>query len=261
MSEKQRPRGRPKRISDAHTVASNRIIGRTVHCLLLHGFALRTRGARPGVAECVGEQAKIVLHRTCPAGKSLGPDQIEKIHEAWVKIEQEERRLAKRWPLAMPNWYTKESLSQGRPTNSQLLPSLVRELLENGGVWRSSSAGLIGDQVLTPSRQKALGPSIKFERPAYDIATRAMGNAISDEVWGVIQNLLPQDKTPGRPRKWSDRDTLNAIAYIKKNNCSWRQLPKNFPPWKTVHETYVKWRSLGIVEQLLNAVDAFPDKM
>ena len=31
------------------------------------------------------------------------------------------------------------------------------------------------------------------------------------------------------------RYPLNAIRYIARSGCSWRTLPKDFPPWQTVY--------------------------
>ncbi|WP_375316292.1 transposase [Wolbachia endosymbiont (group A) of Colletes cunicularius] len=31
------------------------------------------------------------------------------------------------------------------------------------------------------------------------------------------------------------RTIINAIRYMMRTGCQWRQLPKDFPPWKTVY--------------------------
>ncbi|WP_218132435.1 transposase, partial [Nitrosomonas sp. Nm33] len=35
----------------------------------------------------------------------------------------------------------------------------------------------------------------------------------------------------GRPREVSLRQVVNAILYVLKTGCQWRQLPREFPAW------------------------------
>jgi hypothetical protein len=38
----------------------------------------------------------------------------------------------------------------------------------------------------------------------------------------------------GRPRKTDVREVVNALFYLNREGCSWRALPHDFPPWRTV---------------------------
>jgi putative transposase len=49
------------------------------------------------------------------------------------------------------------------------------------------------------------------------------------------------------------RTILNAIFYLLRSGCQWRMLPREFPPWSTVHHYFRAWRLGGIWERL-NAV-------
>jgi transposase len=40
------------------------------------------------------------------------------------------------------------------------------------------------------------------------------------------------------------------MLYVVKTGCQWRQLPVNFPPWKTVHEQFRAWRDSGVWERI-----------
>jgi transposase len=62
----------------------------------------------------------------------------------------------------------------------------------------------------------------------------------SDEQWAVIEPLLPQVNTGGRPEKHPRRAIVDAILYVVRTGCAWRQLPADFPPWQTVY-----WYSIG----------------
>jgi putative transposase len=41
------------------------------------------------------------------------------------------------------------------------------------------------------------------------------------------------------------RQVLNAIFYVLKTGCQWRQLPREFPPWTAVYYYYRRWRRDG----------------
>jgi len=57
---------------------------------------------------------------------------------------------------------------------------------------------------------------------------------LSDAEWELIQPLFPPLATRGRPRRHSMRAILNAIFYVVRAGCTWRLLPRDLPPWKTV---------------------------
>lgn len=42
----------------------------------------------------------------------------------------------------------------------------------------------------------------------------------------------------GRPRKYELRRVVDALLYVVKTGCQWRQLPSNFPPWLSVHQRF-----------------------
>jgi putative transposase len=49
----------------------------------------------------------------------------------------------------------------------------------------------------------------------------------------------------GRPRKHEIKKVINGIRYVMKSGCQWRLLPKDFPPWQTVYDYYLRWRKNG----------------
>ncbi len=76
---------------------------------------------------------------------------------------------------------------------------------------------------------------------------------LSDAEWAVLAPLLPPAGTGGRGRSVDVREVMNALFYMARTSCQWRQLPHDFPPWPTVHDYYRHWRLDGVWEQL-NAV-------
>ncbi len=73
---------------------------------------------------------------------------------------------------------------------------------------------------------------------------------LNDSQWQVIAPYLPVARPTGRPRKHDWRTIVNAIFYITAGGCSWRMLPSDFPPWKTVYHYFRLWRQDGTWEQL-----------
>src|SRR3954467_10804388 len=63
--------------------------------------------------------------------------------------------------------------------------------------------------------------------------------------------MLPLIKEPGRIPKHPFRDILDAILYIDRSGCSWRQLPVDFPPWQTVYGWFRQGRAGGGMERSL----------
>jgi len=73
---------------------------------------------------------------------------------------------------------------------------------------------------------------------------------LNDAQWQHLQPLLPPAKPGGRPRTTDLRAILDAIFYLLRSGCTWRDLPGDFPPWGTVWSYYRTWRDDGTWEQL-----------
>ncbi len=76
---------------------------------------------------------------------------------------------------------------------------------------------------------------------------------LSDQEWEILAPLIPPAKPGGRRRKWPMRKILNAHFYLLRSGCQWRMLPREFPPWSTVHHYFRLWRLDGTWEKI-NAV-------
>jgi transposase len=77
---------------------------------------------------------------------------------------------------------------------------------------------------------------------------------LTDGQWSRLEPLLRevhrQRHAGGRPRKYELRRVADALLYVVKTGCQWRQLPSNFPPWKSVHEQFRAWRDNGTWERV-----------
>jgi putative transposase len=86
---------------------------------------------------------------------------------------------------------------------------------------------------------------------------QAYPSDLTDEQWQLIRPLLPRRrKGPGRPRQVPRRDLLDAIFYLLRTGCPWRQLPHDFPPWGTVASQFYRWRASGLWDKIHDALHA-----
>jgi transposase len=77
---------------------------------------------------------------------------------------------------------------------------------------------------------------------------------LTNEQWELIEPLLPPIKTGGRPEKHPRRAIVDAILYVVRTGCSWRQLPADFPPWQTVYWYFGRWERAKATEKILLVV-------
>jgi putative transposase len=52
------------------------------------------------------------------------------------------------------------------------------------------------------------------------------------------------------------RELMDAILYVLRNGITWRALPHDYPPWKTVHHYFSTWRRDGTREAIHDALRA-----
>jgi transposase len=76
----------------------------------------------------------------------------------------------------------------------------------------------------------------------------------NDEQWEIIEALLPPVRTGGRPEKHPRRAIVDAILYVVRAGCAWRQLPADFPPWQTVYWYFNQWEQARVTEKILPVV-------
>ena len=71
---------------------------------------------------------------------------------------------------------------------------------------------------------------------------------LTDPQWAAIRHLVPAPKPGGRPAKYSRREVVNAILYQARNGCTWRDLPKDLPPYRIVFHYFRAWQADGTRE-------------
>lgn len=80
---------------------------------------------------------------------------------------------------------------------------------------------------------------------------------LTDAQWDLVKDYFIEPSVKRRGRKmWRDpRDLLDGIFYLSKTGCQWRQLPLDFPPWRTVHHYFQKWSRSGLLDRVLQELN------
>ena len=85
---------------------------------------------------------------------------------------------------------------------------------------------------------------------------RRYATDLTDREWAVLEPLLPPPAcltaAGGRPEKHHRRTVISAIFYAADNGCKWRNLPADFPPWRTVYGFLRRWRAGRVLHDLVD---------
>lgn len=68
---------------------------------------------------------------------------------------------------------------------------------------------------------------------------------LTDAEWQLLEEHFRAKDKGGRPPEHTPRRMLNAIFYVLRAGCSWRMMPHDFPPWKSVYTTFRRWTKDG----------------
>jgi transposase len=83
---------------------------------------------------------------------------------------------------------------------------------------------------------------------------RAYASDLTDKQWAVLEPLIPQPSTEGRPAEIERREIVNGILYVLRSGCAWRHLPHDLPGWGTVYSYFRRWRREGVWDHVLAAL-------
>ena len=79
------------------------------------------------------------------------------------------------------------------------------------------------------------------------------GTDLPEKQWRIIEKFLPKQKKGRKPI--DRRRIINAIFYLVRTGCQWRNLPKEFPKWKTVYTVFRRWRIAGVWKSIHDALN------
>ena len=77
---------------------------------------------------------------------------------------------------------------------------------------------------------------------------------LTDAEWHWMAGFIPPELGGGRHRDTEMRAVVNGILYLLRSGCSWRMLPKEYPPWQTVYEYFSRWNKDGTLTRLHDAL-------
>ncbi len=78
---------------------------------------------------------------------------------------------------------------------------------------------------------------------------------ISDRVWEQLKAALEEAKhsRAGAPAQLSDRDFLEAVLYLNRVGCPWRDLPPELGYWHAVYMRFRRWEARSMAATLAAA--------
>ncbi len=85
------------------------------------------------------------------------------------------------------------------------------------------------------------------------------GPVLTDEMWARVEPLLPPVKGPMGPPFRPHRPTVEGMIYRARTGVPWRDLPKEFGAWQTVHRRFKSWSADGTLDRLLAELVADAD--
>ncbi len=76
---------------------------------------------------------------------------------------------------------------------------------------------------------------------------------VTDKQWKLIKGYFEYGNY-GNRSKHEKRELVTAVFCLTRTGCQWRQLPNNFPPWKTVYSFFKRAKDKGIWERIMDSL-------
>ena len=91
-------------------------------------------------------------------------------------------------------------------------------------------------------------------RPKYNRDHLRYPSDLTNDEWAYIEPLIPPAKPGGGKRRTDMRAAMNGVMYLLSTGCQWRYLPKDFPPYSTIHHYFVWWQCDGVLDRIHHAL-------
>lgn len=82
---------------------------------------------------------------------------------------------------------------------------------------------------------------------------------LTDAQWAVLEPLLPEPATRGRPPKWTKRQLIDGIRWRVRTGAPWRDVPDCYGHWRSVYGLYRVWQRAGIWVRILSGLQGRAD--
>jgi len=75
---------------------------------------------------------------------------------------------------------------------------------------------------------------------------------VPDDLWAILQPLLPPEKAPGTPGRppVPYRQVLDGILFVLRTGCQWKLVPTEFASGSTCHRRFQEWQGAGVFVKL-----------
>jgi transposase len=83
------------------------------------------------------------------------------------------------------------------------------------------------------------------------MARRAFPSDVTTEEFEKVREVLEASRRKTRPRKHDLYDVFCGALYFLHTGIAWRNMPPDFPPWRTIHEYFTQWTMARYGDQTL----------
>ncbi|WP_236031655.1 IS5 family transposase [Ktedonospora formicarum] len=80
---------------------------------------------------------------------------------------------------------------------------------------------------------------------------KAYPSDVTDAQWELIEPFIPKVSANATIPTIDRRELVNAILYVLRTGCSWRQMPHDLPHGKTAHHYFRMWSQQGVWEPIM----------
>ena len=83
---------------------------------------------------------------------------------------------------------------------------------------------------------------------------------ISDRLWKRLEEAIAAAKhsAAGAPADQGDREFVEAVLYLNRTGCPWRDLPGALGRWHAVYMRFRRWEERGVWRRLWERLQAEP---
>lgn len=135
-----------------------------------------------------------------------------------------------------------------RRSGMDVCSATVRKALKKAGITRMKPVRQASAPIAAPGgKPLRTGYTDMHRREA---GANGMDTDLTAAEWALVADLFERQGGRGAPAKHPRLAIVNACCYIVRTNCSWRQLPPSFPPWRAVYKAFTHWAQTDTFERM-----------
>jgi transposase len=86
------------------------------------------------------------------------------------------------------------------------------------------------------------------------VARKPYPSDLSEAQWDLLAPFIPEPSAQATRETISRREIVNAILYLLRTGCSWRQMPHDLPNGKTAYHYFRLWKRDGTWEKAMSSL-------